>query len=377
MKQRQAQICRSKICSYHGNHLASPRLTSKALQAGKIHRNKPKHLLVIVPHNLENNIPRLLNPLLRAHNLNSLALALRAGHLDLRPRALPDAVDFRAAGADDVAVGARVRQDEVADRVLLLGLVEGAVDFGAGGRDGFGRGADEHPGDVAILGRGVQAVGFEGVVVGVGGGVVGDQRHVAACGAAGGGGYGLTGWRALAGVVDADFVVGAEAAEELAVVGDGVVVLERDLDGLAFDFLGELEDVRFGLLDVLGLAGHLDLGAGRAGLALARDVDGHAELLLQLAAALTAATDKEAVLVGLDLEDLGGLGVLLCNQGQDSCRELLDDGARALKADGVTLCLGLGEACETSTGSGVRRTTGLFDERCEVGACCYVLAVFV
>lgn len=108
-------------------------------------------------------------------------------------------------------------------------------------------------------------------------------------------------------MVDADLVVGTQTTEELAVVGEHVVVLEGNLDGLALDLLGELEDVSLGLLDVLRLAGNLDLGASRAGLALAGDVDGNAELLLELTTALTTATDEQAVLVGLDLEDLSGL----------------------------------------------------------------------
>ena len=141
----------------------------------------------------------------------------------------------------------------------------------------------------------------------VGGGVVGDQRHVSAGGTAAGSRCGLASRRLLASVVDADLVVGTQTTEELAVVGEHVVVLEGNLDGLALDLLGELEDVSLGLLDVLRLAGNLDLGASRAGLALARDVDGNAELLLELTTALTTATDEQAVLVGLDLEDLSGL----------------------------------------------------------------------
>jgi hypothetical protein len=93
----------------------------------------------------------------------------------------------------------------------------------------------------------------------------------------------------------------------LAVVGEHVVVLEGNLDGLALDLLGELKNVSLGLLDVLRLTGNLDLRASRASLALAGDVDGNAELLLELATALATATDEQTVLVGLDLEDLSGL----------------------------------------------------------------------
>lgn len=325
--------------------------------------------LRVILHNLQDNIPRLLNARLSTHDLNCLALALRTRHLDLGTSLLADAVDLSAAGSDNVAVRAGVGEDKEADGVLLLSLLEGAVDLGAGGGDGLGRRADEHPGDLAFLGRGVQGVGLEGVVVGVGGGVVGDQRHVGAACTAAGLGDGLAGRRALAGVVDADLVVGAQTAEELAVVGDGVVVLKRDLDGLAFDLLGELEDVSLGILDVVRLTGDLDLRARRASLALAGNVDGDTELLLELTAALTTTADKQAVLVRLDLKDLSGLGLLVGNEGKDGSGELLDNDALTFETDGVTLGLGLREASKTSTSPSVRGTASLLDKRSEVGAC--------
>jgi hypothetical protein len=170
----------------------------------------------------------------------------------------------------------------------------------------------------------------------------------------------------LAGVIDADFVVGAQAAEELTVVCDHVVVLERDLDGLALDLLGELLDVGLGLFDVLGLAGDLDLRAGSAGLALARNVDGHTKLLLHLATGITATTDKQTVLVGLDLEDLSSLRLLVGNKRQDGSSKLLDDGARTLKADSVALGISLGEASHAGAGAAVGRTASLLDQRSEV-----------
>ena len=153
----------------------------------------------------------------------------------------------------------------------------------------------------------MERVGLEGVGVRVGGGVVGDQRHVSAGGTAAGGRCGLASRRLLTGVVDADLVVGTQTTEELAVVGEHVVVLEGNLDSLALNLLGELQNVSLGLLHVLRLASNLDLGAGRAGLTLAGNVDGDAELLLELTAALATATDEQTVLVGLDLEDLSSL----------------------------------------------------------------------
>lgn len=256
-----------------------------------LHTQESQQNLVVLD-NLEDDVPGLLNTSLGADDLDGLALALRTRDLDLGAGLLPDPVDLGTAGANDVAVGTRVGQDEETDGVLLARLLESLVDLGTGGGDGFGRGADEDPGDLAILVGGVQGVRFEAVVVGVGGSVVSDQRHVSGRSAAVVCRRGLAGRRALAGVVDADLVVGAQTAEELAVVGDGVVVLERDLNGLALDLLGKLQDVSLGLLDIVRLAGHLDLRTSRASLALTRNVDGNAELLLKLATALTATADE-------------------------------------------------------------------------------------
>ena len=323
----------------------------------------------VLLNNLEDDVPRLLNTSLGADDLDRLALALGARDLDLGPGLLADAVDLGAAGADDVAVRARVRQDEVADGVLLGGLLQGAVELGAGGGDGFRRGACKNPGDVSLLGRIVQGVGLEGVGVGAGGGVVGNQRHIAAAARSG---SRLAGRRLLAGVVDTDLMIGAQAAEELAVVCDHVVVLERDLDGLTLDFLGKLLDVSLGLLDVLWLARDLDLRAGSAGLALAGNVDGDTELLLHLAAGVTATADEQTVLVGLDLEDLGSLGLLIGNEGQDGSSKLLNNRAGALKANSVALSVSLGESSHTSASAAIGRTASFLDQRSEVSTCVIV-----
>jgi hypothetical protein len=166
-----------------------------------------KALLVSVLHNLQDDVSGLLNTSLGADDLNRLALALRARDLNLSTGLLANAVDLSATGPNDEAVCAGVGQDEVADGVLLLGLLKSSVDLGASGGDGFGRGTDKNPGDVAFLGRVVQGVRLEGMGVGLGGGVVGDQRHVATSGTTARGGDRLARRRLLAGVVDADLVV--------------------------------------------------------------------------------------------------------------------------------------------------------------------------
>ena len=114
--------------------------------------NQPRLSSFVVLHNLQDDIPRLLDASLGADDLNRLTLALGAGYLDLGASLLPDAVDLGAAGPDNVAVGTGVGEDKVADSVLLLCLLEGLLDLGASGSDGFGGGADEHPRDVTLLG---------------------------------------------------------------------------------------------------------------------------------------------------------------------------------------------------------------------------------
>lgn len=81
------------------------------------------------------------------------------------------------------------------------------------------------------------------------------------------------------------------------------------------------------------------------------------------------------MLVGLDLQDFGSLGVLLGNEGQDGSRELLNNSARTFETDGVTLRLSLGEASQAGTAPGVRGTTSLLNERGKVGACELLLAI--
>jgi hypothetical protein len=141
-----------------------------------------------------------------------------------------------------------------------------------------------------------------------------------------------------------------------------MVVLERDLNSLTLDLLGEFQNVCLGLLDILGLASDLDLRTGRTSFALAGNVDSDAELLFELAAALATTTDEQTVLVGLDLEDLGGLRLLVCDESQDGSSQLLDDRALTLETDSVTFSIGLGEASQTGAGSAVRGTASLLNE---------------
>ena len=64
--------------------------------------------LWVVLNNLQDNVSCLFNAILRAGNLNGLALVLIAWNLDLRAGLLPDAVDLSAAGSNHVSVRPRI-----------------------------------------------------------------------------------------------------------------------------------------------------------------------------------------------------------------------------------------------------------------------------
>lgn len=220
----------------------------------------------------QNQLLGLLDTLLSTDDLDSLVLGLVAGHRDLASALLADGVHLAAALADDVAVRARVGKDEVSSGVLLGGLCEVGLDQFLGLLDVLGR-APEDPGDIAFLGR-RQLDDLPGVDIGVAVILVGDKREGTFC-SPDSVGDGQLLRDGVTGVVNRDLVVTAELAEELAIVGDGVVELAGYLNGLALLLLDEGEDVFLGLLDVGGLSD--DLNAGMAA-ALAGDVERDLEL---------------------------------------------------------------------------------------------------
>ena len=63
----------------------------------------------------ENDIFRLLNPVLAAHNLNGRTLRLVSRHSDPTARLPPDGVDLGSALANDEAVRLGIREDEVSN----------------------------------------------------------------------------------------------------------------------------------------------------------------------------------------------------------------------------------------------------------------------
>lgn len=176
--------------------------------------------------------------------------------------------------------------------------------------------------------------------MGIGNGilVVGDQRQSTAIAAAGAS-AGLGG-QGSASVIDGNLVVVAELAEELAVVGDGVVQTTRDLQSLALLLLDERGNVLLRLLDVLGATSNLD---ARLAVTLTGNVNGDVELRLELALGLSTATDEGSVLLGGDIQNLGDLAVLLRDNLLDPGNDLADNVRATLDLDRVTISLLLGE----------------------------------
>lgn len=192
--------------------------------------------------------------------------------------------------------------------------------------------------------------------MGIGNGilVVGDQRQSTAIAAAGAS-AGLGG-QGSASVIDGNLVVVAELAEELAVVGDGVVQTTRDLQSLALLLLDERGNVLLRLLDVLGATSNLD---ARLAVTLTGNVNGDVELRLELALGLSTATDEGSVLLGRDIQNLGDLAVLLRDNLLDSGNDLADNVRATLDLDRVTISLLLGELNGACKLAAVVRTASL------------------
>jgi hypothetical protein len=170
-------------------------------------------------------------------------------------------------------------------------------------------------------------------------------------------------------VVYGDFVVVAETAEELAVVGDEVVEAFWYGDGLAFEIFRDLLDVSLGLLNVLGLSLDADLRALWASVGLSRDVDLDAKLLLELAAGLTSPSDEKAVLLWLDFDVLGDLRLLVLDESFDRSADLVHNRLVSLHANSVALDISLWEADHAVVKALVLWSTSLQDDVAEIGSC--------
>ena len=100
---------------------------------------------------LQDQILGLLDTLGAADDLDSFACGLVPGHGDLAASGLADAVDLAAALPDDVAVGARVGEDEVPGRGVLQRLLDRGGELCSGLGEVVRRTA-ENPGDFSVEG---------------------------------------------------------------------------------------------------------------------------------------------------------------------------------------------------------------------------------
>jgi hypothetical protein len=314
-------------------------------------------------HSFQDHLLRLFQSSGATADLNRLAGSLLLGHVDAAAGLLADAVDLAATLADDESIGLGVGQDQEACGGLLRGAGEGFLDGGAGlGHVLWGAGEDPGEGSGGGIGGGV-VDDCPGVGVCADGGVIGDQGHVGAVGGAMGFlGWG-DGWHDLASVVDGDLVVIAQAAEEGAVVGDGVVQVAGDFDRLGVLLLEHRQEVLLGALD--GSAGPLELNIGATG-ALLGDVQGDVELGLDAATGITTAADEKAVLSGGDVENLSDLVLALLDKLLDRGDDAVHDLTVTLKTDGRLSALGLGET-DHSGGTAVSRASSLSHDLADVG----------
>jgi hypothetical protein len=165
-------------------------------------------------------------------------------------------------------------------------------------------------------------------------------------------------------MVNRDLVVVAELTEELATVGDGVVKVARNLDGLTLLLLDQRQNVLLGLGNVLGSASNLDSSLS---VSLAGDIDGDGELGLELTLSITTSADQGAVVLDRNIHHLGNLALTLANNLLDALNDLLHNISAALNLDSVTISLLLGELDGTGKLPSVIRATRLDDNIAEVG----------
>lgn len=173
-------------------------------------------------HSFQDHLLRFFEPSGATADLDRLAGSLLLGHVNTAAGLLANGVDLATTLADDESVGLGVRQNQEACGGLLRGSSDSFLDDGAGLSHVL-RGSGEDPWEGGGGGRGGGVVNNcprVGICSDIG--VIGDQGHVGAVGVTGFLSRG-DGGDSLAGVVDSDLVVVSQAAEEGAVVGDGVV----------------------------------------------------------------------------------------------------------------------------------------------------------
>lgn len=305
-------------------------------------------------HGSKDEILRQLNTLLGANNLNGLISSLVPRHLDLAVALLADRIDLGAVGSDNMTVSPWVRKNKVSSGILLLSLLQ-SLGNGLLGLLNIFRGSTENPRDLAII---LSAALDNLPRVNIGGSlfVVSDQGKSPTNLT----GRGIRlGRQVLARVVDSNLVVVAELAEELAVVGDGVVEASRDLNGLTLLGLDEGQDVLLGLVHILGATGNLDSSLA---VTLARDVDGDGELGFHLALNVTTAADEGTVVVDGNINNFSDLALALSDDFLNSLDDVLDNIGAALNLDCVAVCFLLGELNGARKFSSVIGTASLDDD---------------
>jgi hypothetical protein len=170
----------------------------------------------------------------------------------------------------------------------------------------------------------------------------------------------------LASMVNSNRKVVTKLTEELATVGDGVVEVARNLDGLSLLLLNKPLDVLLGLGHMLGSTSQLDAGLA---ITLSGNINGDGELGLKLALGVTTTTNEGAVVLNGNVYNLSDLVLTLANNLLDALDNLVHNVSAALNLDCVTISLLLGELDGAGELSSVVRATSLDNNIPEVGAC--------
>jgi hypothetical protein len=170
----------------------------------------------------------------------------------------------------------------------------------------------------------------------------------------------------LTSMINSDRVVVAKLAEELATVGNGVVKVARDLDGLTLLLLNKSLDMLLSLGHVLRAACQLDASLA---ITLAGNVDRDGELGLELALCITTTANERTVVLNRNIHNLSDLALTLTHNLLNTLNNLVHNISATLNLDSISISLLLGELNGASKLSPVVRATGLDDNVAKVGAC--------
>jgi hypothetical protein len=240
---------------------------------------------------------------------------------------LSNLINGRTTRSDNKTVLAGVRQDQESSERLLLSVLNSALNLSLGLLNLLGLSAEDPRVGALLTRSGVLDNLPEDLLITT---VIGNQGHILSRRRLRVLRLRRTGDTVM---VNGNLEVLLELHEETS-ISDGMVKTTGNLEKLSIGLLDHLGDVGLALLDGGGNSGNLDVGVGlgHSG-TLAGDVDGNLELGLKVTTGGSLTSDKLAVLLGGDGEDLGDLVLLLGDNALNRGNDLVDNSRGSLDSD--------------------------------------------